>query len=118
MFTIAGGKAFGSVSTLNKHIKTVHTDGKEKCEKCGQGFSNHQRLLDHISYIHEGKKNYGCDVCGSFFPTNNSLNCHKKCVHFKSLDFACTACGKCFVTNQKLQRHIKGVHEGKKISLF
>merc|ERR1712227_894057 len=108
------GNAFGSISVLNKHTKTVHLDEKDKCDKCGKGFSNHQRLLDHISYHHEGKKNYGCDVCGSFFPTNYSLKVHIKEVHFKSLDFACNVCGKAFVRKHKLTRHIKGVHEGKK----
>jgi hypothetical protein len=81
------------------------------CELCKRNYS---QLRQHVSAVHEGKKNFSCNECSRRFDHKGHLLRHQRSVHQKLRPYACNLCDKSFVTKQVLQRHRSALHEGLK----
>ena len=51
------------------------------CKLCAKEFATKQRLYDHISAVHEGKKPFECKICFKKFGDNSTLIKHTKSIH-------------------------------------
>jgi len=97
-------KVFYSKQYLYNHVRSVHTkvpcihcgkligesrmkyhlmqhapndEKKFKCEVCGKGFTEIQRLNDHNN-IHTGEKPYKCKFCSACFASRGTLGGHER----------------------------------------
>ena len=73
-------KTFSSISALNKHKRTIHTDEKPfSCDICKLKFREKGNLVKHKS-VHSSDKPYRCTVCKKAFRHffSNSFKCKKK----------------------------------------
>ena len=64
---------------LFHHVQVKHTanqDRKYKCEVCGKGFLDNQKLNDHKN-THTGEKPYACKFCGVAFANRSNCNAHE-----------------------------------------
>ena len=76
------GKDVKNISVA-RHIQQTHVspqDRKHKCEHCGKGFVDRQRLNDHIN-IHTDARPYICEQCGLTFNNNGNMYNHIRRVH-------------------------------------
>jgi KRAB domain-containing zinc finger protein len=65
---------------MNKHIHAQHTARdkmKYKCDHCGKGFSESQKLNDHVN-IHTGEKPHKCKFCSACFAIKGNHAQHEK----------------------------------------
>ena len=73
------GKLIGAAKMWS-HIQSQHTpneDKKHKCEVCGKGFSEKDRLKDHKN-IHTGEKPYKCKFCPACFASKGTHAMHER----------------------------------------
>ena len=70
--------------------------------------------MNHMSIIHEGKKDHRCETCGKWFGFESHLNNHIHSVH-ENVRFQCDTCGKSYFAKSHLKNHVKRVHESQKI---
>ena len=73
-------QAFRGILEL-KYRLYRNCDGKQKCESCGNLFSEEGTLNKHIHTVLEFSKNYKCESCGKLFPHGGKLKRHIKRVH-------------------------------------
>ena len=74
------GKLFGVKNYMWSHVQTQHTsnkDKKHKCEVCGKGFCEKERLKDHKN-IHTGEKPYKCKFCSDCFASRGTHAMHER----------------------------------------
>ena len=67
--------------TINKHIKTVHSEGKFKCDICNKAFHYEKSLSDHTTLYHNSGDTWKCELCLKEFSSVGSYNRHLKLVH-------------------------------------
>ena len=73
------GKMIG-VKNMNTHIQAAHTPDNQKkyrCDTCGKGFIDSNRLSDHIN-VHTGEKPYKCKFCSSCFASRGTYAMHER----------------------------------------
>ena len=73
------GKHIGAPKMWS-HIQSQHTpneDKKHKCEVCGKGFCEKERLKDHKN-IHTGEKPYKCKFCSDCFASRGTHAMHER----------------------------------------
>ena len=73
------GKLIGAPKMWS-HIQSQHTpneDKKHKCEVCGKGFCEKERLKDHKN-IHTGEKPYKCKFCSDCFASRGTHAMHER----------------------------------------
>lgn len=66
-----------------RHIQQAHVnpeDRKYKCEHCGKGFTDRQKLNDHIN-THTGERPYVCKYCGKGFANHGNQRAHIRQAH-------------------------------------
>ena len=81
-------KTFSSISALNKHKRTIHTDEKPfSCDICKLKFREKGNLVKHKS-VHSSDKPYRCTVCKKAFRQKNVLKQHEK-IHTGEKKFSC-----------------------------
>jgi hypothetical protein len=72
------GKAFYTVTEMNRHVKADHLGEKPyTCEQCGKTFARYQHLWGHRQ-VHATTTRYNCNVCGKGFRGNGALWNHRK----------------------------------------
>ena len=79
------GKLFGT-NRIKRHMQSAHTPDDQKkyrCDTCGKGFTENQRLSDHIN-VHTGEKPYKCKFCSSCFASNGTHALHERS-HLKKM---------------------------------
>ena len=102
---------------LQKHIDTVHSNGKKfECEKCQKAFKQLPNLTRHINTFHFNIKNFHCPVCEAAFGCNSALKQHAKRCHgdiTTKREFNCDRCSKNYLSQHDLNNHIANIHESK-----
>ena len=66
-----------------RHIQQAHVnpeDQKYKCDHCGKGFTDRQKLNDHIN-THTGERPYICKYCGKGFANHGNQRAHIRQAH-------------------------------------
>ena len=66
-----------------RHIQQAHVhpdDRKYKCDHCGKGFTDRQKLNDHIN-THTGERPYICTYCGKGFANHGNQRAHIRQAH-------------------------------------
>ena len=66
-----------------RHIQQAHVnpeDRKYKCDHCGKGFTDRQKLNDHIN-THTGERPYVCKYCGKGFANHGNQRAHIRQAH-------------------------------------
>ena len=76
------------------------------CKKCGQKFTGN-RIIHHISEVHERKIKHQSDSCEKIFKATKCLNKHIKKIHEGKRNYNCESCGKSFTQSGHLKTHIK-----------
>ena len=66
------------LTSLTKHIKSVHKKIKFKCEICGKKLSRKDKLQRHKKTVHWRSSEFKCTVCEKKFSTKEILQAHKK----------------------------------------
>ena len=83
-------KMFAQKSKMKQHINTVHRkDNSEfQCFKksCGFETNRQDQLLDHISVVHGGNKNFKCYFCAKAFGQSGTLHRHVRQLHMNVSD--------------------------------
>jgi len=94
---------------LQKHIKAVHLNVKEKCEQCGKQV-NLGGLATHVKTVHLKIKKYKCSHCTYSAATAQNINAHVKMVHLKEKE-SCKLCSAKLANKETLKRHLRLVHK-------
>ena len=68
-------------STGSKHNCDKQGIKNFSCELCDKSFGYISSLQRHITTVHEGIKNYSCDFCDESFGHKNDLQWHVTTVH-------------------------------------
>ena len=121
-------KTFKTKFNLNKHIRSVHSETKKKCEQCEMEFSRSDNLRAHEQTHKEVKvqlnPKYFCVWCFTTFNSQFNLDRHEAIVHnnykphMKVNNFQCDICEQCFNVKGNLKRHKQKVHEGKRYKCY
>ena len=70
------GKAFGSTTLLQRHVKVTHSGEKpHKCQYCDKSYARHDNLQRHIR-SHTREKVYYCDHCEKTYTRHDNLQRH------------------------------------------
>lgn len=70
-------------STFEVHLKKHIPDDKNLCKICNRTFENPFRLREHISVIHEKRRDFACELCTKKFGRKVGLKKHLE-THSKS----------------------------------
>ena len=104
---------FAILETHRRHERGHDVDQKRnKCDRCGKGFSTKRLLSDHTN-VHTGEKPYKCKFCSSCFASQKNHRIHERGHTDDQKKFRCDICGKGFLLNWLLSDHTN-VHTGKK----
>ncbi|XP_071785564.1 zinc finger protein 423-like [Asterias amurensis] len=126
---------FPSITVLNVHMKTLHSDKMSKmhrCQYCGKEYPTLFNLTEHVSAMHEPLAIHSngsdqatptstmlsCAYCTMEFGTVQALHSHVDCVH--SIPNAitydadgrllCPRCSMGFLTEPALYEHFQNYH--------
>ena len=112
-------KTFSTSKILRKHIKRLHMN---KCEICDKMFFENSDLSSHLKDHQDKKGTNRCNVCGRFVTKANLekhlLKAHGSSTENKSTDKVlkqkksteCNLCGKTF-SIKNLKRHQQNIHK-------
>lgn len=101
-------KSFFRKEVLNRHLLTVHREGRDyKCKMCGKEFQYKERLTRHLR-VHIDRR-YVCTVCDKRYVQNADLNVHMR-THTNEKPFKCPQCDEAFPNKSRLTVHINRKH--------
>ena len=101
------GDCFPSKKELEKHVLTVHF----QCSICDYKTGSKENLKSHIDKFHdEQQKASLCSFCGKYFPLQNKLMRHISIVHEKLKLFQCSVCDHTTEVKRNMKIHIQKVH--------
>lgn len=109
------GKAFFRTSTLNRHIRTVHTrERKFKCEYCPKTYITNSALGRHLRTHGDPSTHYPCPICARRFAHKDVLLAHEKThAPFQVKDHQCSFCEAKFIRAYLLKQHMR-IHTNEK----
>ena len=88
---------FAILETHRSHERGHDVDQKRnKCDRCGKGFSTKRLLSDHTN-VHTGEKPYKCKFCSSCFASQKNHRIHERGHTDDQKKFRCDICGKGFL---------------------
>ncbi|XP_067826791.1 zinc finger and BTB domain-containing protein 40 isoform X2 [Heptranchias perlo] len=108
-------KSFASITTLNKHMKSDHSDIKMlECENCKDTFATQTLLHMHMKSKHSGTHPFKCSYCPSTFRFPGALHHHLSTEHltYQTSSFLCGDCAQLFNSQQELEEHQRNKHAG------
>eukprot|EP00092_Neocalanus_flemingeri_P069517 GFUD01085206.1.p1 GENE.GFUD01085206.1~~GFUD01085206.1.p1 ORF type:complete len:307 (-),score=43.89 GFUD01085206.1:46-966(-) len=104
-------KVFRSYLQLKDHMKKVHVE-KTACNICGvlvKDIKDHHETV-HLDDVH---KKFRCEECGKGFNENQKLNDHKMNVHLKLRPYKCRyGCEMAYNDRSNRNQHEKRKHGG------
>ena len=74
-------------------------------------------MINHITSVHEGKKQHECNNCSAAFEILFDLEYHITSVHEGKKQHNCDICSANFENHTDYKNHIASVHEGKKTNI-
>ena len=90
---------------LKDHIKSVHE--KEPCVECGRLISHSKMRVHLLGHGPDSEKKYKCDVCGKGFTETQRLQDHMN-VHTGEKPYKCKYCTNCFASRGNQRMHERG----------
>ncbi|XP_048471248.1 zinc finger and BTB domain-containing protein 40 isoform X2 [Rhincodon typus] len=108
-------KSFGSTASLNKHMRSDHSDIKMlECENCKDTFATQALLHIHVKSKHSGIHPFKCSYCSSTFRFPGALHHHLSTEHLtqQTSSFVCGDCAQLFNSQQDLEEHQRSKHAG------
>ena len=103
----------GTVSTVENHMKSKHTDIKLKCGECPFTAQKKRQVQLHKQSNHQGFT-YPCSHCKFIANKYEILKGHLKMEHEKPTEYECEICGYCTKEKKEYRKHSKIVHKKKK----
>ena len=117
-------KVYGSNANMKKHVLQYHTNDTNenivKCDQCGKKLNDKRYLKDHISIVHEGKRDHMCSICGKAFYSIFTLNKHISNIHDGRKRFKCDfeGCEDSFDDHKSRTKHKETVHKDDKYKFY
>ncbi|XP_055515429.1 zinc finger and BTB domain-containing protein 40 isoform X1 [Leucoraja erinacea] len=106
-------KSFASMTALNKHVKSDHSDMKMlECEECNETFASQALLHVHTKSKHSGIHPFKCTYCPSTFRFPGALQHHLSTEHStqQTSTFLCGDCAQLFGSQRDLEEHQRSKH--------
>ena len=94
-------------SDYKNHLITHSNIKGHKCDTGDKCFTTKSSLNRHIKSVHTKEYKVDCEVCDKVFTRTSGLLKHIKTVRYKIRCFACTECGKTFAQNCVLTNHMR-----------
>ena len=102
----------GTVSNMENHMKSKHTDIKLKCGECPFTAQKKRQVQLHKQSNHQGFT-YPCSHCKFIANKYEILKGHLKMEHQKATEYECEICGYCTKEKIEYRKHLKIVHKKK-----
>lgn len=80
-----------------------------RCASCLKIFDSHSSLLRHRKEFHNDGKRYQCDFCSRTFSVAANLSQHRH-IHNIKRKYSCRHCGKNYRVTHKLREHLRIKH--------
>lgn len=118
------GSTFKIISSVRRHIKTVHEQTKQYvCSFCEKKYMHKYDLENHFQKKHNFSNNDEgrnvCPDCHLTFPSLAKLKGHMHSEHNKAIAYIkCPFCVKVFFDPIYLKQHCKKIHKCEPASLF
>lgn len=106
-------RGFQGLWNFRGHLRSHHTELKEKCKQCSKTFNYRSSLQRHELEHKNGNSTsdvskLSCSVCGVQCTNAKNLSDHKRGLHGGKL-YMCKVCGKTFRWRSSLSYHEKHV---------
>ena len=85
------GKIYTSKPSLNDHLKKSCKAKMTPCSICGAMLKGQRGIKGHMRSVHtdDKEKRFQCGICGKGFFSQDKLNCHEMSMHIKSRPHRC-----------------------------
>lgn len=109
------GRSLPSASSLNMHMRSVHSDismPKFACDMCDSVLCSRYSLREHQAVLHGSERPFVCERCGKDFATKVRLQIHLRSHVFGSQHrvsqwrYSCDLCGRDFKKKETLRDHL------------
>lgn len=103
--------AFVTYRHLSKHQMTHDQDRPMfSCNQCPKKYTEHRKLKQHITIVHERQVEHTCDRCGKTFYRSATLKQHFLAEHTDIKRYECKICGEKFSRASNRAYHYKMNH--------